>query len=438
MPTQPGQTAGRLYSWGLIDERRRRRRRPALLRISGWGLSVLVGLVLAGVVAWTARTNAGPQLLRASRLWFAMAIAAYAVLVMSAPFRLYWRSDSAFLCRLPIPGRAVFFVGLMRTARSTGLTTLSLLIALVPIALSVEFEIAMRHAALAGIGAAGAICLGPFAALAAGALVASGKADSVLSSMGGEFQAPKTSWLGALPGFAATAVVVTLIAGGNWIVGAPTTAVGSPTVLFGLGLGVAALALLWSVTRSETVMAGAAREVVALDAERLAHVDLVGPTRIDSVFSRFLNGRGAQLVFRKDATLTRRRYPMPYLIAAIGLLSQWICAAVEPVALLAWVGAIAGGIGVYGLIVAQRLTATPIENPRLLRSLPIPNEMTVRAKRVRAAMWTVVYIVLGTVPVAIRAADVTTVGVLTAITAGSLLLGGFIASRVHTSDAHHM
>src|SRR5690606_26774385 len=58
--------------------------------------------------------------------------------------------------------------------------------------------------------------LGPAAALIAGAVVASDRAQNMIKEMGGEFSAPKTSWLGALPGIAGTLLVVAVVALGPW------------------------------------------------------------------------------------------------------------------------------------------------------------------------------------------------------------------------------
>src|SRR5262245_46257752 len=79
-----------------------------------------------------------------SAITLAATVVVFAQVMLGAPFRMYWRTDSPLLARLPVPGRALFDVALVRSARATvgGL----LLVAPAAAALAaIDGELAVRH-----------------------------------------------------------------------------------------------------------------------------------------------------------------------------------------------------------------------------------------------------------------------------------------------------
>lgn len=403
----------RLLSWGDLEDRRRRQARAGLAAWPAWTWAVLGGLLLCAEVArragaFGAAAAGGATLAGASKLLLLVIAGGNTLVVFGTPFRLYWRHDAPLLGRLSIPGRSLFAVGLVRSLRAAG----RVLLVSVPGALAllavpaVGQEMALRHLAVAVASALMAGLLAPATALLAGAMVASDKVQAALDSFGGELRGPRTSWLGVLPGVTATAVALVALGAAPWARGeTASTIVGPPAMLLGAAALVSVIAALWALRRSEVVMADALREVVALDQERLAHVDLVGPSRIERlVAERVLAGPdGAGAVFEKDARLLRRRFPLPFFFGTVGLVSLVIVGWRAPADALMWAAAIAAGLGVYGAVMAQRLVSPPTEHPRFLRSLPVGVAGAVRAKRARVILWVACYVVPGAAVVVARA-----------------------------------
>ncbi len=405
------ESARSLLVWGDLEARRRARIAGGLAAVPGLAYAALGGGLLAaamcrslGVFGESIAGNATP--LSGSRLWLAVMLGGQIVVLFGAPFRLYWRHDSALLGRLSISGRALFRVALIRGVRASGYVLLVAVMGALPLGYWLDWGIALRHLALAGVTSLGAGLLGSAVALGAGAFVSSDKAQAVLDNMGGEFRAPKTSWLGVLPGLAATGVVLLVIASADWVVGAPVTAIGpAPAVL-----GAAAFACVASVwladVRSERSMISALREVSALDQERLAHIDLTEASPLENAWSRaLLRSSAARLVYDKDVRLSRRRYPVPYFLGLVGVLALWGIAAGAPTSMIAWSGVVLACLGAYCVIMARRSQVPPIEHPRLLSSLAIGAANARRAKGARVIAWLVTYMLVGAIPVVLRAPD---------------------------------
>lgn len=430
--------ARRLLHWGDLEEARRRRARGGP---SPWLYSVAAGLALAALVArgmgalGALGAAAGTEgLASAAATWLAVLAGGHVLVVFGAPFRLFWRRDAALVGRLAVPGRTLFLVALARSVRATLRVLVPCLIALPAFALGPAGapELVLRHLCLALIAALGAGLLGPAMTLAAGALVASDKAQQIMGNLGGEVQAPRSAWLGLLPGFTGAALVLALLAMAPWARGAERVAmVGDPLLLLGLAAGLPLAALAWALARADAVMLDALREVAALDQERLAHVDLVEPSRLDRLVSaRFLGGAtggaasgafgGAAAVFAKDSRLARRRYPIPFFLGLVGVVSLFIVAAARPASMVLWAGVIAAGLGAYGVVMARRLVSTPIEHPAFLRTLPVGGRSALRAKRARVLLWAAWYIVPGTLVVVARAG--TDIG-LAALVLGLVIVG---------------
>ncbi|HWN67681.1 MAG TPA: hypothetical protein VNM90_08570 [Haliangium sp.] len=453
---ESGMSARRLLSWGDLEDHRRRRARAGLAAWPPWVWAVLGGLLLCaevarragafGSAAWVDAASGAPAqaagdalsaaagsalgaaVAGASKLVLLVIAAGNTLVVFGTPFRLYWRHDAPLLGRLSIPGRSLFAVALVRSLRAAGRVLLvgvpgALALGAVP---ALGQDLALRHLAVAGACALMAGLLAPAMALLAGAMVASDKVQAALDSFGGEMRGPRTSWLGALPGVTATVVALVALGAAPWARGeTASTIVGPPAMLLGASALLSVIAALWALRRSDAVMAEALREVVALDQERLAHVDLVGPSRIEALVARrWLGGGAAGAVFEKDARLLRRRYPLPFFFGTVGLISLVLVGWRAPADALLWAAAIAAGLGVYGAAMARRLVSPPTEHPRLLRSLPVGVAGAARAKRARVILWVACYVAPGAAVVVARApAPVAAAVTLGLIAAASVALG---------------
>jgi hypothetical protein len=388
-------TGRRLLHWADLDDRRSGRH--------PWRQALGGAVAVTALIAWVGH---GSGLAAASRLWLAAAIAATAPAMLGAPFRLYWRHDSALWARLPLPGAALFHVALVRSIRSA----LRAAIVVGPAALvidpgGIDGALIGRHLALLAALTAGAGLLVPAVAVAGGAIVASDKAASLVAQLGGgEVHAPPTGWLGALPGATAAGLVLLGLASTSWLRGeAAETLLGPGELVMAAAVAASVLAALVARSAAAGVLPAALREVAALDRQQLAHLELHPPTAIERAWMRLLPA-GARVVFAKDARLVRRRYPLAYVIGAIGLLAQWILAAAAPDGMLAWTAAIAAGLSVYAVVLARRLGEPPIEHAITLSALPITRRDIAFAKRGWWALWLVVYLGAGLVAVLVRAA----------------------------------
>jgi hypothetical protein len=350
-PASSAMTARALHRYAALDDRRRRavRRGPA-----GWPPVVWAALLGGGYAAWVASV-VGDDPVAACRRALALATVLFLLVLCGAPFRLFWRRDSALLARMPLTGRALYGLALIRSLAAAGLALVAVAPSLGILALADPLLLA-RHAALAAALAALAGLGGPAVALAAGALVASERAHAALASLAGEFSAPRTVWLGSLPALAGTALVVLAIDLAGWTQGG-TPEVGDAPILLAVAIVGSLVAAGWTWARADRAMPGALHEVAALDRERLAHVDRSQPSPLERAWaSLWLRARGARLVFDKDARLSRRRYPSPYAIGPLGVLICWgLCAG--GAAALTWGVALTSGLAAYAALMAKRAAA---------------------------------------------------------------------------------
>jgi hypothetical protein len=415
----------RLLAWGDLDERRRRRALP-LTRLR-WPARALAGAALAALVAERARLDP----IAASRLVLAATVVMYAWVMLGTPARMYWRVDAPLLARLPIPGRALFDLALVRSLRATlaASVVVAPAVAALLVAPAVGGELAARHAVVVGTAALAAALLLPAVALGAGTLIAGGKAAALVRGLaGGELAAPPVAWLGVLPGLAAAGVVLVVIASARWALGGSATAFGPAAPLFGGLAGGAALAVLAARRAAAEVMPLAMREVAALDVQRLAHLEIHPPSRLERAIGRRLGARAA-LVHGKDARLLRRRFPLALLVGAATTGALWIVALVRPEAAWSWVLAIVGAFAGYALLVAWRLTTPPIELP-YAATLPLAAADRARGKRAYLVTYALLYPALGGAAVVVRLPDGPLLAAAAAAVIAAALAGGsWIISR---------
>jgi hypothetical protein len=421
-------TSREFIRWSRLHEKRSGHTRR------GWLIAIVAGIALAGFVYWRADI-AGP--VAASRAWLAGTLAAFALAFMRVPFHLYWRQDAALLAQLPIGGGALFDAAWLRCIRAALATLLTVLIGAIPLALldsqAVQWatrelsttpiagppvpaltplDFALRHGLLAGVFALVAACLMPAIATWAASLVAHGKdALELATKLGGAparrletsehapVQAPGSSSaiLGAIPGFAATVVIVLVLITTPWLHNLEA-ALSASAVLGGLA---AASVLLLAVVRARAprVMGTILRDVSALDRQRLATLEIRPPTAIERLVASMLGE--AALPYRKDARLMRRRYPMAFALGALCFLVLVIIGLAQPADPAPWLIVVLAGAGMYAIALAGRLFKPPIELPRLAATLPITAAARTRAKIAWIVAWSIVFVAI---PLAFAAA----------------------------------
>jgi hypothetical protein len=419
-------TSRELIRWTRLYEKRARRGSPLLVTLA-------CAVALAAFVLWRGQ-EADP--LAASRAWLGASLVAFAFAFMRVPFQLYWRADAALLAQLPIGGGALFDAAWLRCIRAAAQTTFVALagaaalltldpdqvswatrpLLATPIAgariegLSVA-DFFARHVAIAAVLGVLAACFIPAVATWAASLVAHGgatKLELVTQLAGAEGRDParpaapgsNSAVLGALPGFAATVVIVCVIIVAPWMWGRQPRL--SPVgVLVGLAV-VSALALAAVRAAAPRVMGTILRDVSALDRQQLATLEIRPPTALERAIASLLGE--AALPYRKDARLMRRRYPMAFALGALVFVVLVIVGLARPADPTPWLAGVLVGAGLYAIALAGRLFRPPIELPRLAATLPISARARLRAKLAWIAGWAVVFVVIPLVFAAIRLA----------------------------------
>ena len=419
-------TARRLLEWSDREERRRRAARSGLGKLPALAWSLIAAAALSGEMARRIHAGNGAG---ASQLWIAVAIAAFAVVVFGAPFRMFWRRDSAFLGRMAIDGGALYRLGLIRSVRASVYILIPCAAAAAVFGPMVHWEVAIRHLELAGVAALTVALLGPAVALFAGAMIASDRALQLVESVaGGEVGAPKTTWLGLFPGLAATSVGAVLMASARWVAGDPNTAVGPPVVVLGAMAGVALLGFVVSLSVARNAMTAAVREVAALDTVRLAHIEQTRLSAIERAWSATVPA-GGRAVYAKDAKLSRRRYPAPYFLMAVGVVALWIVAGTRPDTMTTWAAALVGGLAVYTILMDRRIGSPPIEHARFLATLAVDPRHAVAATRQATVLRALMTIAIGGVPIVVRAHDPIEMSVIVGAALAATLFGGMRPRR---------
>ena len=406
-------TSRQFLRWVRTHESRSRSRLTLLV-------PVLASAALAFFIHWRAEQS-GP--IAASHAWLACTIVAFALAFLRVPFHLYWRHDSAFLAQLPIPGSALFDAALLRCIRAAVSTTLVVAIGALPLyfvdagvlafatrtlqatpivgpppgAIS-PATFVLRHLLLAGslgIVAAGFI---PAAAISAASLVRRNVLE-VASTLGGAPTREATpvnpggsaAILGALPAFASTAVIVFTLLTAAWLENAePIVSFAGTLVTF---VVVSTLAIVRARSTASKLMGDILRDVSALDRQQLATLEIRPPTAIESGVAKLV-GADAGLIYRKDARLMRRRFPMAFALGGLAFGVLVIIGLSRPADPTPWLVVVLGGAGIYAIALAGRLVRPPIELPRLAATLPITHEARTRAKIAWVVAWLVVFIVV--------------------------------------------
>jgi hypothetical protein len=385
-----------LIKWSTLHERRGR---TGGLLGSSFVLALVAGGALAAWVAWRAQTSFAA----ASHAWLAGTLATFAVAFIRVPFHVYWRSDAALLAQLPIEGGPLLDAALWRCARAAAATTLAVAIGALPL-YTPSTELLVRHLAIAGVLGVIAALLMPAVAIGAAALVAisQGEAIAALRVAAGidsgstpraestQPPAPSTALLGALPGFAATGVIVGVVLLARWLTG--DTPAAPPAIVLSVLGGASVVAFVLLRGGAPKMMGRILRDVSALDRQRLAPLEVRDPTGIERAIMRMLGD--AALPYSKDARLMRRRFPMAFALGGLVFLILVIVALAKPDDPTPWLVATLVGAAAYGLAVGGRLHRPPIELPRLSPTLPISAAAIARAKLAWLVGWWTIFVVV--------------------------------------------
>jgi hypothetical protein len=380
--------------------------------------AALAAAALAFFVHWRSEAL-GP--VAASHAWLACTLVAYALAFLRVPFHLYWRQDSAFLAQLPIPGSALFDAALLRCIRAAAVTTLVVFVGALPLyfvdagklawdtrtfeptpiagppvgALSPS-DFLVRHLIFGGVLGIVAALLLPAVATWAATLVRRSILE-VATELGGAptRQATPTNpggsaiILGALPGFASTIIIVLTLLSAAWLENAEPV-LSATAVLVGF-VAVSVLAA-WGIRgRASRVMGDILRDVAALDRQQLATLEIRPPTALERAIAKLV-GHDAGLVYRKDARLMRRRYPMAFALGGLAFGVLVIIGVAKPSDPAPWLVVVLAGTGLYAIALAGRLFRPPIELVRLAATLPIQSEARTRAKIAWVVAWLVVFV----------------------------------------------
>ena len=354
-------------------------------------------------------------------VWLGGLFGAAALIVAGAPWRMFWRADSSFLGRLPIEGKELYRLGAWRSLDAAW--PLAAILAISAFGLgAAPLEVA-RHLAFDGALLIAGAALAPAVGALAGVMVVSGQAQALVQGATGQ-TAPPTTWLSIVPAAGAAAVIWAGYTATPWL------ASGAPRALVPLAaaLVLAAAILLAVQPLAGRGLASATRAVAALDAVRLAHVDLVGPRGLERLAGRLLP-RPARLVYDKDIALARRRHPGYYLVTGLGVIALWIVAFAvgEPTRDLVAVAG-AGLLGAYTILFGRRLAVPPGEQPRLIGTLPIAPRAVHAAKRLAVAWRALFTVAVAGAPTAARAAEPWLLaGALAAILVAVTLAGAALA-----------
>jgi len=369
-----------VLAWADRDARRRRGGRTARGALVVIAAGLALGIEAAHRGGWFRGGLGGPG----TGYLVAVALLALVPTMLAAPQRMFWRPDAAMVARLPITGAALWYVAVVRAARSAGLGLL-VTAPTVAVAMVADLELGARAASVALALAIASTALIPAVCLGAAHLVASGQADAATRALTGDYQVATTTWLGALPGFAISAVVIAVIAATGWVAhGEPA---GMIAVIAIAAASVAAAGL--ATVAAPRVYPRAMREVAALDRQILAHLDVHPVTGLEAVVRNRL-GTGAAHAFDRLARLTRRRYPL-FSLGGAGAGIALLGVALAAPDVTAWQVVLALALGALAVSLHRAAGREPLEHARSTATLPVAPADVTRARRALVGLWLAVW-----------------------------------------------
>lgn len=404
-------------------ERLRAAREPGSL--GRWATAVVFGALLAALVAWRATDSVES----ASHAWVAGTVAAFMVAFMRVPFHVYWRPDAALLAQLPIDGSILFASAVRRCIAGAATTLVTVVVGAIPFAALSEkavaaatrtldampiagdpvpretpFELFGRHAGYGVACALVAAAFIPAVTMYAASLVAGSRnLLQIATAVGGApvrkdaksvgVNPAHTSTgavLGALPGLASSVSLVVLLLVSPWLLNHEAPLDPFPAAV--LVAGISIFSLVGAGAKIGPRMGDILRDVSALDRQRLATLEIHPPTAIERGVMKLIGA--AALPYSKDARLMRRRYPMAYALGAIIFLVLAIIGFSQPADPVPWLVVPLAGALLYAALLHRRLSAPPIELPRLSATLPITPAASRLAKRAWTLGWLTIFVLV--------------------------------------------
>lgn len=408
-----GLTGAQLLAWGDLDAARRGRRWLV------WLVALAAGLGAAALAGDQAGWWRGERGLPGRGLVALVLLAGFVPPMFAAPYRMFWRRDSALLARLPIAGGALWYVAVVRAARAAGLG----LVAVAPTVAMMTWAVpavGLRTAALAGALAVATVGLVPAVCLAAAWLVTTGKLHALASSMAGEYRVESSTALGALPGAVIAGAVVAVLYARPWL--GDGVDLGGPIALAVL-VGGALVGGALATVAAPTVYPLAMREVAALDRQTHAHLEIHPPTALERAVRDRL-GADAAPVFDRLARLVRRRYPLVVFAGVVIAAALVIVGASRPADTTPWLVGCGALAGVLGRWLAGAVTRPPIELVRSTATLPIAAAAAARARRAYVGLWAGGFVLIpGAIALALLGAPlVPSLALVGAVLVGALLV----------------
>jgi hypothetical protein len=406
--------AARLHRLVSLHERRRRGALGLVLRL------VLALLPAAGIAAAAHAGHAG----NARSAWFALALAT-ALVCIAAPYLLYWWPGATLLARLPIGGPALLGLAVRRMLAGLWPVLLAELAGAAALGL-VDPATAGRALIAASALLLAAALLTPALGALAGILSTSDRLRAQASKMAGqELATPPLLWLSLMPALGVIALVCVAWVGARWaLVGADL-----PVALAVLGGAVAAGALLLVLARRLAAdLPAATRDVAALDAMKLATLQLDQARGLERLVGLALAGRPGRQIFAKDVALARRRFPLFYILTGLAvIIGVGVGVFADEPARSSWALGLTIFTSSYVAVLGARLAVAPLERPRLLAVLPIPGLAVARGKLALLA-WRSLWAMAPAAAAIVHGRD-RSLGLLTLSCGLTALLVGFLLAR---------
>jgi hypothetical protein len=262
--------------------------------------------------------------------------------------------------------------------------------------------LAARAGAVMVVLLAAAILATPGLGALAGVLATSGGVRAGMSKAAGiDASAPPVFWLSLVPALGALAMGACAWPAARWAVGGD----GETAAIIGAAAAIVLGLLLWFAGRAMVHgLSTATREIAALDAVKLASLQLDRARGLERLVGRALAGAG-RLVFEKDVALARRRFPMFYLLGGLALIvCSIVGAAAEADTRATWATWLTTAMAAYLVVMGRRLARPPVERPRLLAVLPLGRGLIARGK-LAFLTWRAVWVALVPVVAVARAPE---------------------------------
>ena len=278
-----------LFAHSELDRQRQSKKKHRV------GFFVLTLILFVEIVR---RFNEGQEVTTVIQAWGMFSSLMYALAAQRVLSCMYWYVDAGFLLKLPVSGTHLFWMGLFRLASIVFWITIPCLFGLVLITILWDNNNLIQHLGLIGLGMMSTICRASAVAALAGVLVASKTVSIYLRDVLGISSPPYLIWLGMLPAISMASIVL------EWML-----ILDDVVMVWMLSMGGSLGLFFLALHLSSTMMVSSAQHIASMDRQRLAHVELVGPSWIECLWAKIsIYDSSERLWFNKDATIMRRRY----------------------------------------------------------------------------------------------------------------------------------